>query len=335
MDSLLASLLSDVRVVHLNLTKKFRNLTVREVALIKGAKGWGEFGPFLEYDDRESSRWLLAAIEAAEIGWPSPIRTKIPVNATIPAVTPEEAIEVFDSFGGCRCAKVKVAQPGQSLSDDLDRLRALKNHAPDGTKFRVDANGAWSVSEAEQAVAAIHEVLGDCLEYVEQPCATVDELAALRPRISPVLIAADESIRKSEDPLRVARAGAADIAIVKVAPLGGVAAALKISAAAGLPTVVSSALESGVGMRAGLALAAALPNLPYACGLATTSLFTDDLYRFAPVNGEIELSDLSIHDSAIERLSAPVDRVQWWRERITRTWSAGTAELVAESGWSW
>jgi O-succinylbenzoate synthase len=335
MDPLLVSLLTEVRVVRFPLTKEFRSIISREVALIKGSKGWGEFGPFFEYDDRESSRWLLAAIEASQIGWPSPLRTTIPVNASIPALAPGEAIEVFDAFPGCKCAKVKVAQRGQSLRDDIDRLRALKEHAPTGTRFRIDANGSWSVSEASSAIAAVYDVLGDSLEYVEQPCATVDELVILRSRISPILIAADESIRRAEDPLRVATAGAADIAIVKVAPLGGVAAALKISADAGLPTVVSSALDSAVGIRAGLALAAALPNLPYACGLATTSLFTDDLFRFAPVNGEIEVRDPLISDSAIERLSAPVDRVQWWRERITRAWNAGTAEIVAESGWSW
>lgn len=335
MNPLLASLLTEVRVVQLRLTKEFRNINSREVALIKGSKGWGEFGPFLEYDDRESSRWLLAAIEASQIGWPSPVRTTIQVNATIPALAPGEAIEVFDSFPGCKSAKVKVAQRGQILKDDIDRLRALKDHAPTGTRFRVDANGAWSVSEASAAIAAIYEVLGDSLEYVEQPCATVEELVTLRAGVSPILIAADESIRKADDPLRVATAGAADIAIVKVAPLGGVAAALKISVAAGLPTVVSSALDSAVGIRAGLALAGALPILPYACGLATTSLFTEDLYRFTPVNGEIDIRDPVISESVIERLSAPIDRVQWWRERIVRTWNAGTAALVEESGWSW
>jgi O-succinylbenzoate synthase len=335
MDPLLASILTEVHVVQLPLTKEFRNINSREVALIKGSKGWGEFGPFLEYDDRESSRWLLAAIEASQIGWPSPVRTKIQVNATIPALAPGEAIEVFDSFPGCKSAKVKVAQRGQTLKDDIDRLRALKDHAPVGTHFRVDANGAWSVSEAYAAITGIYEVLGDSLEYVEQPCATVEELVTLRAGVSPILIAADESIRKADDPLRVATAGAADIAIVKVAPLGGVAAALKISADAGLPTVVSSALDSAVGIRAGLALAGALPILTYACGLATTSLFTEDLYRFTPVNGEIDIRDPVISESVIEHLSAPIDRVEWWRERIVRTWNAGTSALVEESGWTW
>jgi len=335
MNPLLAALLTEVRVVQLPLTNQFRGINLREVALIKGAQGWGEFGPFLEYDDHESSRWLLAAIEASQIGWPTPIRTKIPVNATIPALLPSDAIEVFKSFDGCRCAKVKVAQRGQSLKDDLDRLRALKEYAPTGTRFRIDANGAWSVTAALVAIAAVYDVLGESLEYVEQPCATVEELATLRSQISPILIAADESIRKADDPLRVAALGAADIAIIKVSPLGGVGAALQIASNAGLPSVVSSALDSGVGIRAGLALAAALPDLPYACGLATTELFSQDLYRFAPVNGEIEIRNPLISEDSIQRLSAPVDRQQWWRERIARTWNAGTAELVAESGWSW
>ena len=335
MSNLLDSILAEVRVVQLPLCNEFRGITVREIALVQGAQGWGEFGPFLEYDDRESVRWLLAAIEASQIGWPTPLRMKIPVNATIPALSPHQAIKVFDSFNGCKTAKVKVAQRGQALKDDIDRLRALKEHAPTGTHFRIDANGGWSLAEALIAVEAVYEVLGESLEYVEQPCASVEELVALRTRISPILIAADESIRKAEDPLRVAQAGAADIAIVKVSPLGGVAAALRISAAAGLPTVVSSALDSAVGIRGGLALAAALPNLPYSCGLATTSLLREDLYRFTPVNGEIEITNPIISESVIQRLSAPIERVKWWRERITRTWIAGTAELVAESGWSW
>ncbi len=335
MNPLLASLLSEVRVIQLPMPKEFRGIKLREVALLKGAQGWGEFGPFLEYDDRESSRWLFSAIEASQIGWPIPLRRKIPVNATIPALSPGEAIEVFDSFNGCKSAKVKVAQRGQTLKNDIDRLRALREHAPTDTRFRIDANGGWSVADALVAIEAVYNVLGESLEYVEQPCATVEELVALRSRISPILIAADESIRKTDDPLRVAAIGAADIVIIKVAPLGGVAAALRISADAGLPTVVSSALDSAVGIRAGLALAGALPNLPYACGLATTSLLGEDLYRFAPINGEIEIRNPLISETAIERLSAPVDRERWWRERIVRTWNAGTAELVAESGWSW
>lgn len=335
MNSLLASLLAEVRVIQLPMTNEFRGINLREVALIKGEQGWGEFGPFLEYDDHESSRWLLAAIEASQIGWPTLLRTKIPVNATIPALPPTDAIEVFKSFDGCKSAKVKVAQRGQSLNDDVDRLRALKDYAPIGTRFRIDANGAWSVADALTAIAAVYDVLGESLEYVEQPCATGEELVTVRARISPILIAADESIRKADDPLRVSAMGAADIAIIKVSPLGGVAAGLRIAADAGLPSVVSSALDSAVGIRAGLALAAALPSLPYACGLATTSLLSDDLYRFAPVNGEIEIRNPLISEDSIKRLSAPVDRHQWWRERIMRTWDAGTEELVAESGWSW
>ncbi len=335
MPALLASLLNEVRVVRLPLRKKFRGITTREVALIQGTQGWGEFSPFPEYDDNESVRWLVAGIEAAHIGWPLPIRTKIPVNATIPALPPNEAIAVFDSFGSCQCAKVKVAQPGQELADDLARLRALRQHAPDATRFRVDANGAWSVAQASAAISAIYEILGASLEYVEQPCATLEELAQVRSLVSPILIAADESIRKADDPLRVAAVGAADIAILKVAPLGGVQSALRIAAACGLPVVVSSALDSAVGIRAGLALAGALPQLPYACGLATTELLEADLYRFSPVNGVIEITNPLILEETIERLSAPIDRLPWWRERITRVWHAGTAELIAESGWSW
>src|SRR6185437_2957479 len=241
------------RAFAIPMRTKFRGITVREGALIQGPAGWGEYSPFAEYGPAESARWLASAIESATVPWPAPLRDSVPVNVTVPAVGPERAYAIV-AASGCRTAKVKVA----AVRDALDA-------AGPGGRIRVDANGGWSVDEAARMLRSL-EKYG--LEYAEQPCATLDELAALR-RLVDVPVAADESIRKAEDPLRVRAAGAADIVMVKVQPLGGVRAALRVAEACGLPAVVSSAVDTSVGLAAGIALAAALPALPYACGLAT------------------------------------------------------------------
>ncbi|MEP7022311.1 MAG: o-succinylbenzoate synthase [Actinomycetota bacterium] len=251
---------------------RFRGITVREGALIEGPAGWGEFSPFAEYGPRESARWLACALEAATTGWPAAVRASVPVNVTVPAVGPEQAHGIV-AASGCRTAKVKVAEPGQPGSADLDRVEAVADALGPGGRVRVDANGGWDVS---QAVRMLRAMAPFQLEYAEQPCATLAELAELRRQVD-VPLAADESIRRAEDPLAVRAAGAADIVVLKAAPLGGVASALRIARECGLPVVVSSAVESSVGLAAGIALAAALPELPYACGLATMSLLTGDV----------------------------------------------------------
>jgi O-succinylbenzoate synthase len=251
---------------------KFRGITVREGALIEGPAGWGEFSPFAEYGPRESARWLASAIESATVPWPEPVRERIPVNVTVPAVEPEHARQIV-AASGCLTAKVKVAEPGQVAAQDVERVAAVREAlGPDG-RIRVDANGGWSVPAAARMLG---ELARFGLEYAEQPCATLGELAELR-RLVDIPVAADESIRRAEDPLRVRAAGAADIVVVKVAPLGGVRAALRVAKACELPVVVSSAVDSSVGLAAGIALAAALPELPYACGLATMSLLDGDV----------------------------------------------------------
>ena len=269
---LVASLLPGLRAFAIPMQTRFRGITVREGALIEGPAGWGEFSPFPEYGPRECARWLAGALEAATSGWPTPVRAEIPVNVTVPAVGAEQAHAIV-AGSGCRTAKVKVAERGQPLSADTARVEAVRDAlGPDG-RIRVDANGAWDVAEAQRA---LRELARFGLEYAEQPCATLAELAELRRRVD-VPVAADESIRRAEDPLAVRAAGAADIVVLKVQPLGGVRAALAVAAACGLPVVVSSAVETSVGLAAGLALAAALPELPYACGLATMSLLTGDV----------------------------------------------------------
>jgi o-succinylbenzoate synthase len=261
-------------VVALPLRTRFRGITTRELALVEGPAGWGEFCPFVEYDDAEARAWWACAREAAEDGWPAPVRERVEVNATVPAVGPEHAHRIVTT-SGARTAKVKVAEKGQDASDDLARVEAVRDALGPGGRVRVDANGGWDVDGAVAAIRALARAAGG-LEYVEQPCASVEELAAVRRRVD-VPVAADESIRRAEDPLRVARAQAADVAVLKVAPLGGVRASLRVAEQIGLPCVVSSAVESSVGLAAGLALAGALPELPYACGLGTADLLAADV----------------------------------------------------------
>lgn len=316
----LPELLDSMRVVSIPMQVRFRAVLHREIALFAGPSGWGEFSPFLEYDAAEASRWLAAAIDAAWGQWPAPVRAAVPVNATVPAVRASEVTSVLARYDGCTTAKVKVAERGQTLRDDLDRVAAVRDVMGADGRVRVDANGGWSVADAMGAIAALAPY---GLEYVEQPCATVEELIDLRKRLAQnridVLIAADESIRKAEDPLRVARLGAADVAVVKVAPLGGVSAALRIASEAGLPTVVSSAIDSSVGIAAGVALAAAVPKLPFACGLGTLELMAGDVVAdsLVPQGGSITVRRPTPSADLLDRHRAPKDRQQWWRERVT------------------
>jgi len=304
-----------MRVVSIPMRTRFRGLTVREAVLVEGPAGWGEWSPFLEYDPRVAEPWLRCAEEAAAGDWPAPVRDAVPVNVTVPAVEPEQAHAIVVR-GGCRTAKVKVAEPGQTLADDQARLEAVRDAlGPDG-RIRIDANGAWSVDDAVAAIAVLDRAAGG-LEYVEQPTASVEDLAVVRRRVA-VPIAADESIRRAEDPYRVRDLAAADIAVLKVQPLGGVRACLRIAEEIGLPVVVSSALETSVGIAAGVALAAALPDLPYACGLATVQLLTDDVAvsPLLPVDGALPVTRPVVDAAALDRLAAPADRVAWWEARL-------------------
>ncbi|GIG38907.1 o-succinylbenzoate synthase [Cellulomonas phragmiteti] len=279
----------DVVVWDVPLRTRFRGLTRRDGVLVRGAAGWGEFSPFWDYDDDAAVRWWRAAREAADEGWPAAVRTHVPVNVTVPAVEPEHAHRIVTGSGGCRTAKVKVAEPGQPAGADEARLEAVRDALGPGGAIRVDANAAWDVDTAVARLAALDRAAGG-LEYAEQPVPGVDDLAALRRRTH-VPLAADEVVRRGDDPLAVVRRHAADVVVLKVQPLGGVRACLRLAEQIGLPVVVSSALESSVGLAAGLALAGALPELPYACGLATAALLTDDLVAdpLLPRDGAIEV----------------------------------------------
>jgi O-succinylbenzoate synthase len=299
-------------VYRVPLRTRFRGLDERDGVLVRGPAGWGEFSPFWDYDVDESRRWWAAAEEAAVDGWPPPVRDSVPVNVTVPAVGPERARAIV-SASGCRTAKVKVAEPGQSAAEDLARVEAVRDALGPAGKVRVDANAAWDVDTAAARVAELDRAAG--LEYVEQPCATLDELAALRRRID-VRIAVDEGVRRSADPLAVDLREAADVVVLKVQPLGGVRAALRVAEAHGLPGVVSSALESSVGIAAGVALAAALPELPFACGLATVALFTDDVTStpLLPVDGALPV--VRPEPDRLDAVAADDPTAARWRSRL-------------------
>ena len=307
----LADILDRVHVVALPMRVRFRGITSREVALIDGPAGWGEFGAFVEYEPAEAAAWLASALESAYEEPPAPRRAHVPINATVPAVDSDRVPDVLARFPGARTAKVKVAEPGQTLSDDVDRVEAVRALVP---TVRVDANGGWTVDEAVRATDALTAT--GSLEYVEQPCRTVTELAEVRRRVR-VPIAADESIRKAADPLAVVRARAADVAVLKVAPLGGRRAVLDIAAQIDLPVVVSSAIDSAVGISTGLQAAAALAHLEHACGLGTGRLFVEDVAEVSPpVDGCLPVAPVTPDPARLSALAAPAERRDWWLRRI-------------------
>lgn len=312
--------MSDPLVWSVPMTTRFRGITVREGVLLRGAAGVGEWSPFLEYDDAEAAAWLRCAREAADGDWPEPVRDAVPVNVTVPAVGPDAAHRLV-AGAGCGTAKVKVAEPGQTRAEELARLEAVRDALGPAGRVRIDVNGLWDVEEALAAIPALDRAAGG-LEYVEQPCARVEDLARVRRGVD-VPIAADESIRRAADPYRVRDLEAADVAVLKVQPLGGVRACLRIAEEIGLPVVVSSALETSVGIAAGLALAGALPDLPHACGLATVRLLTDDLATdpLVPVDGVLPVpgpGGPALDADAVARLGAAADRAAHWRARHDR-----------------
>ncbi len=303
---------------------RFRGVGRREGMLVRGDAGWGEFSPFAEYSAVECVPWLNAAIDAANRPWPDAVRDRVPVNCTVPAVGPEDAARIV-AASGCTTAKVKVAEPGQVLFDDVSRIEAVRDVLGPTGRIRIDANGAWSVDDAVVAIKTLDAAAGG-LEYAEQPCATIEDLAAARRRLD-VPIAADESIRRSGDPMRVKNAEAADIAVLKVQPLGGVHACLRLAEDLGMPVVVSSAIETSVGLAAGLALAAALPELPYACGLGTQALLADDVTDspLVPVDGHLLVRQVDVDDAAWDRVAADEQAETRWQLRLAAVRSVRAA----------
>ena len=316
-----------IHVYDIELSIRFRGITRRQGVLLEGPAGWAEWSPFPEYDDQEAASWLRAGLEMTTLGWPEPVRDEVPINAIVPAIAPDAAaLRVRSS--GCRTAKVKVAEKGQTLEDDVARVSAVRDELGSQGRLRVDANGGWSLEEAAVALAELAQF---DLEYAEQPCQSVEELVELRSLLSrrgvSVPIAADESIRRVGDPLRVRDLGAADVAILKVQPLGGVRRCLELAEVLRMPVVVSSALETSVGLRAGVALAATLPALPYACGLETGSLLLDDVVTepLLARTGILPVTDLVVDPDSLARTRAGDEMAGWWLERLHRV-----AALVPE-----
>ena len=311
--------LASLRVLALPMRTTFRSLNIRETALFKGEYGWGEFAPFVEYSDQESLPWLESAIEAADKPLSPALRESIPINATVPASNDEAEIEqILSWYPGVDTVKIKV---GTGIQEDLVRIAVVRKHLPKA-KIRIDVNGSWSVKEAALNVNAIYEVTGDLLEYVEQPVASLDELKQLREDMSvDVKIAGDEVLRKAKDPFAISLYGAIDILMLKVSPLGGIKRAMDLASHHKLPVVISSALESAVGNSYGLALAARVPNLDYACGLGTSALFKQDVSDIPIVNGAIKATGYPIDLDRVERYELKGERLEWWRNRISRVWN--------------
>ena len=300
-------LLDTLRVIALPMKTKFRGITVREVALIKGEYGWAEFSPFLEYDDAESAPWLASAIEAATTPKPKLYRTSVAINGTIPALNdPVDLKKVVDSFPGVNTFKVKV---GTNLAEDLARIDVIRKLQPQA-KIRIDVNGLWSVDQAETFLNAAGEI-----EYAEQPCATITELRELKSRTS-VKIVGDEILRKAVDPFAIDLAGAIDYLMLKVQPLGGIKRAHALAEHHNLPVVVSSALESAVGINYGLSLAASFEEMNFDCGLGTGSLLAADVAHLPIVDGKMEITEF---EPQLAGLDVASDRFEWWKNRIMRT----------------
>jgi O-succinylbenzoate synthase len=306
-------LLDTLRVIALPMKTKFRGITVREVALFKGEYGWAEFSPFLEYDDAESAPWLASAIEAATTPKPKLYRTSIAVNGTIPATNDKKVVDdLAASYPGVKTYKVKV---GDNLSEDIVRLARIRSLGRK-VNIRIDVNGLWSVEQALTNLYAFYENVGP-FEYVEQPCATLNELRELKSKIRiPLKIAVDEVIRKSADPFALDLQGAADIVMLKVQPLGGIKRAHAIAEHHKLPVVVSSALESAVGIKYGLELAASFKEMNFDCGFGTGSLLAADVAQLPIVDGKIEITEF---EPQLAGLDVAPDRFEWWKNRIMRT----------------
>lgn len=321
----LEEILQNLYVCSLPMNVRFRGVEHREVALIEGPAGWGEFAPFLEYEPQEAASWLSCALEAAWLGFPEPLRQQIPLNSTVPAVDALRVPEVLGRYrGDIREVKIKVAEKGHSIEDDWQRIRAVARYAPNA-RLKIDANGGW---DEQRALEALTRFADFELLYAEQPVPTVEGLArvreSLRNRGILTPIAADESVRKAEDPLTVSRLGAADLIIIKAAPLGGVRRALGVVEQSGLPAVVSSALESSVGIRTGVALAAALPDLPYGCGLGTASLLAADTVAspYVAEDGFLTVREVVPDAGCLQLAAVSGERRRWWQERVRKSYQA-------------
>jgi O-succinylbenzoate synthase len=318
----LSDLVSAARVVSIPLRTKFRGITERELLVFEGPNGFTEWAAFIEYSDEEAAAWLSAAIEWGFADLPTPKRTSVPVNAILPAVAPADVAKILTRAGKFQTVKIKTAEKAQTVSDDLARILEVRGLYPEA-KIRLDANGGYQLAQAMELLEKL-QFEGIELEYFEQPVATIAELAEMKIEVAKTgqttLIAADESVRKSSDPLAVELAGAADILVLKSAPLGGIASALEIAASSKLPIVPSSAMQSSIGLGAELHFAACLEDLSFDAGLGTMNLFAGDLVKdsLKPVDGVLEVRKPEVSTSALDTLKAEDHRYDWWIARLQR-----------------
>ena len=309
-----------LQVVSIPVKANFRGINFREVALFEGPAGWSEFSPFIEYSNKESSTWLKAAIEGATKEPPKPIRDQVEINATLPNVKVSEVKELLAGFNGCNTIKIKI---NDFETDQALLIECLKEIPK--AKFRLDVNGGWALEEAIANVQSYEKAFGSLIEYIEQPCTDFADLNSLR-NSTGIKIAVDESIRKylAGDLTKIKEV--ADIAIIKLAPTGGIDAALEVIEKIGLPVVISSALDSSVGISHGLSLAEAVPNLYGACGLGTVCLLEGDVTSnpLMPINGIIK--NRKVIPDRIEEFKAESGRQKWWQDRANAVYEGGNFE---------
>lgn len=321
-----------VVVWDLPMRTSFRGIVRRDGIALHGPAGWGEVAPFWNYDAAASAPWLASGLEQAVSGLADleTHRRSVPVNVTVPLVAAEQAYELV-AQSAATTAKVKVSGTADGVAEDLERLAAVRAALGAQGQVRIDVNAAWDLETARATLPVMNKAAGG-LQYAEQPCADVEDLARLRRAVS-VPIAADESVRLSEDPLAVARLEAADVAIVKVAPLGGVRRALALTERLGLPAVVSSALDTSIGIAAGLRLASALPELAGACGLGTVSLFESDLAvpALVPRRGELAVRAAHVSQTMLSASMADDELASRWQVRLVHMLGALAARRAQES----
>jgi o-succinylbenzoate synthase len=331
---MLDSILNNLRVISLPMKTDFRGINTREVALIEGSAGWGEFSPFIEYDEHESIPWLISAIEGATQPRAKAVRKYIDINATLPAVDSRAEVEsILSWFPAAETVKIKV---GSGQEKDFARIKYVNEILPEAS-LRLDVNGSWGVEEALEFIYGFYDSFDeDLLQYIEQPCTTLEELRELKAAcMVDVKIAGDEVIRKAADPFDLDLEDAVDVLILKVAPLGGIERSLALAKHHRLPVVVSSALESAVGIGHGIRLAGALPSLDFACGLATGQLLAADIAQIPLEGGKMRVADVTPSEASMIEFEASAERTQWWQDRVRNTWSAGANEVISEMGWQW
>ena len=313
---------NDLTIVAIPTRTNFRGVTVREAALFRGTAGWSEFSPFIEYSDEEAEQWLYAALEGAYVPWPESKRSSIGINATLPKVNVDRVPEILGRFPGLKTVKIKI----DDFENDSELVEAALDFNAD-LKIRLDVNGGWNLETALLNLYNYNLRFGKVFEYIEQPCLAIDDLRKLKAEI-PMKIAIDESIRKAVTSTFEDVKQYADIAIIKWAPSGGITRANKLISKIGLPVVVSSALDTGIGISHGLALAANQSELNFDCGLATLSLFESDVVTPAIeiTDGNIALNRTSPDEKLVAKYLAPAERRLWWQNRIERIWENGFGE---------